>query len=147
MSKVLSTCCRDCRSCCNSPRQGAVNGLLEASGNSVSQLAWRLKHAAEAAGTIAQVYEALARELGLPANQKPMEVLLLVELLPHRAPTKFTEGEALLSQIKERAQLLVYRYASRASGPQSEGKETHLFHRSVGWLLGFCSKPPLTSPR
>ena len=38
-------------------------------------------------------------------------------------------ADAPVSQIKERPQLLVYRYASRASGPQSDGKETHLFHR------------------
>ena len=76
-----------------------------------------------------QVYEALARELRLPAEQKPMELLLLIELMAHRAPTRFTDADAPVSQIKERPQLLVYRYASRASGPQSDGKETHLFHR------------------
>ena len=82
-----------------------------------------------ATGTIGQVYEALARELRLPAEQKPMELLLLIELMAHRAPTRFTDADAPVSQIKERPQLLVYRYASRASGPQSDGKETHLFHR------------------
>ena len=34
-----------------------------------------------ATGTIGQVYEALARELRLPAEQKPMELLLLIELM------------------------------------------------------------------
>ena len=81
------------------------------------------------AGTIAQVYEALARELGLPAEAKPMELLLLIELVQHRAPMKFTDPEASVAMIKERASLLVYRYASQAEGPQSNGRETHLFHR------------------
>ena len=58
-----------------------------------------------------------------------MELLLLIELMSHRGPTRFTDADAPVSQIKERPQLLVYRYASRASGPQSDGKETHLFHR------------------
>ena len=75
------------------------------------------------------MYEALGRELGLPAAQKPMEVLLLIELQQHRAPIKFTEPEALVSSMKERANLMVYRYASHASGPLSNGKPAHLFHR------------------
>ena len=75
------------------------------------------------------MYEALARELGLPADAKPMEVLLLTELQPHRAPIKFTQPDALVSNIKERANLMVYRYASRVSGPHSQGRVTHLFHR------------------
>ena len=77
------------------------------------------------------MYEALARELGLPAAQKPMELLLLIELQQHRAPIKFTDAEAPVSDIKERANLMVYRYASQASGPQSQGRVTNLFHRSA----------------
>ena len=77
------------------------------------------------------MYEALARELGLPADQKPMELLLLIELQQHRAPIKFTDPEAPVSAIKERANLMVYRYASQASGP-SIGRAIHLFHRSAG---------------
>ncbi len=81
------------------------------------------------AGNIGQVYEALARELGLPSDQKPMELLLLIELQQHRAPIKYTDAEVHISDIKERANLMVYRYASQASGPQSNGRESHLFHR------------------
>ena len=36
-------------------------------------------------GQWVRVYEALARELRLPAEQKPMELLLLIELMAHRA--------------------------------------------------------------
>ena len=61
-----------------------------------------------------------------------MELLLLIELQQHRAPIKFIKADALVSDIKERANLMVYRYASRASGPLSSGKPTHLFHRSAG---------------
>ncbi len=89
------------------------------------------KHHCAHAGTIGQVYEALARELGLPADQKPMELLLLIELQQHQSPVKFTKPEALVSAIKERANLMVYRYASQASGP-SIGRAIHLFHRSAG---------------
>ena len=90
------------------------------------------------------MYEALARELALPADQKPMELLLLIELQQHRAPIKFTDPEAPVSAIKERANLMVYRYASQASGP-SIGRAIHLFHRSAGLSAPLCAQPATPS--
>ncbi len=73
--------------------------------------------------------DALAPAAGLAPGPAAAAQLLLVELLAHRASRTYPEAAAPLSDVREGAALLAYRYASAAQGPQSGLREAHIFHR------------------
>lgn len=75
------------------------------------------------------MYKALAPHAGVPEGQDAMEVLLLVDIVAHRANKTFTDPELRLVDVRERTTLLAYRYPSRESGPRSGGVEAHIVHR------------------
>jgi hypothetical protein len=81
------------------------------------------------AGTVGAVYEALAPHAGVPQGEEPMELLLLVDLLAHRASKAFADPDQRLADIRERTMLLAYRYPSREAGPKSGNCEVHVVHR------------------
>jgi hypothetical protein len=81
------------------------------------------------AGTIGAAYEALAPHAGVPEGQDPMELLLLVDLVAHRANKAFTDPEQRLADVREHTSLLAYRYPSPEAGPKSGGCEAHIVHR------------------
>ena len=81
------------------------------------------------AGTIHDLYKALAKVSGIEAEQ-PEKLLLLVEIYSGRVHQKFVDmGEPLADGIRGNVTLLAYRYPSSEVGPASGGKELHVFQR------------------
>lgn len=80
------------------------------------------------AGTVGDLYKALAKAVGISAA-KPDSVLLLVEIWQGTVFRKYTDLQGLLADAIHGQSLLAYRYATDANGPSSGGKELHVFQR------------------
>lgn len=92
-----------------------------------------------AAGTVGDLYKALAKACGV-ASENPSDLLLLVEISLAQVHRMFTEMKDRLADVIQRHSLLAYKYSSVEEGPASGGKELHVFQRHV-----FIR--PLSSPR
>ena len=80
------------------------------------------------AGTVGDLYKALAQACGVPAEQ-PNSVLLLVDIYQGQVYRKYTDLQEPLADAIRQESLLAYKYACSAKGPASGGKELHVFQR------------------